>query len=53
MSALHDLLPRLYGLDHSLEMLHKARERNSRSGVVRATAEILPFGDAAFDLISA
>jgi SAM-dependent methyltransferase len=32
-------------------MLRKAHERNSGTSVVRATAEVLPFRDATFDLI--
>jgi ubiquinone/menaquinone biosynthesis C-methylase UbiE len=51
LSALHDLRLRLYGLDYSFEMLHKAHERDSHNGLVRATADILPFRDPAFDLI--
>src|SRR5580700_6727989 len=50
LSALRDLVPHLYGLDYSFEMLHKAHEQ-TLSGLVRATADILPFSDAAFDLI--
>jgi len=51
LSTLRELIPHLYGLDYSLEMLRKARERDSRSALVRATAEVLPFRDATFDLI--
>jgi ubiquinone/menaquinone biosynthesis C-methylase UbiE len=51
MSALGDLVLRSYGLDHSLEMLRKAHERDSRGALVRATAEVLPFREATFDLI--
>lgn len=51
LSALSDLIPHLYGLDYSLEMLRKARERDSCGALVRATAEILPFHETTFDLI--
>jgi SAM-dependent methyltransferase len=49
--ALRDLLPHLYGLDYSLEMLRRGSERDGRGRLVRATAEVLPFRDATFDLI--
>jgi ubiquinone/menaquinone biosynthesis C-methylase UbiE len=51
LAALRDQLPHLFGLDYSLQMLCKACERDFRGKVVRATAEILPFPDATFDLI--
>jgi ubiquinone/menaquinone biosynthesis C-methylase UbiE len=51
LSALRDFVPHLYGLDYSFKMLHKAFERESRNGLVRATADFLPFRNAAFDLI--
>ena len=51
LSALRDLLPRMYGVDYSHEMLRKAGNRNLGAGVVRATAELLPFRSGTVDLI--
>jgi ubiquinone/menaquinone biosynthesis C-methylase UbiE len=51
LSALRDELSYLYGIDYSLEMLRKARNRNSAAKLVRATAEFLPFRTGTIDLI--
>ena len=51
LKALNSAVPSIYGLDYSVEMLRKSRERVSTKGLVRATAEVLPFLDAALDLI--
>jgi ubiquinone/menaquinone biosynthesis C-methylase UbiE len=51
LSALRDVLPRMYGLDYSREMLRKARSRDSGAGLVRATAKRLPFRSGTVDLI--
>jgi ubiquinone/menaquinone biosynthesis C-methylase UbiE len=51
LSALRDLVPRIYGLDYSREMLRKASAANPGSNLIRGTAETLPFRDAVFDLI--
>ena len=42
---------RVFGLDLSLGMLRKARERESSLTLVRGSAEILPFQSHSFDLI--
>jgi SAM-dependent methyltransferase len=51
LTALSDLLPRSYGVDHSIEMLRKAAQRDSGAALMRATAATLPFRDRSFDLI--
>ncbi len=51
LAALNDLAPRIHGLDFSHEMLRKARQRNLSGGLLRATAEVLPFRDCSIDLI--
>jgi ubiquinone/menaquinone biosynthesis C-methylase UbiE len=51
LGTVRTVAPSVYGLDYSLEMLRKAYERDSGNELVRATAEILPFRDASFDLI--
>lgn len=51
LSALRDLLPRMYGIDYSAEMLRKATSRDSGARLVRTTAELLPFRSSSFDLI--
>ena len=51
LSALGALLPRMCGLDYSLEMLRKAGNRDSSARLVRATAVLLPFRSETFDLI--
>jgi ubiquinone/menaquinone biosynthesis C-methylase UbiE len=48
---LRELVPHVYGLDYSFEMLEKAQGRGLPGKVVRATAEAIPFHDATFDLI--
>jgi SAM-dependent methyltransferase len=42
---------RIFGLDLSIGMLRKARERESSLSLVRGSAEILPFRSHSFDLI--
>ena len=51
LSALGDLLPHCYGLDLSFNMLQKAARRDSAAGLLRGTAESLPFRSGTFDLI--
>jgi ubiquinone/menaquinone biosynthesis C-methylase UbiE len=51
LSQLSTLVPRLYGLDFSMGMLGKARERGGDLRLVRATASRLPFPAAALDLL--
>jgi ubiquinone/menaquinone biosynthesis C-methylase UbiE len=51
LSALRDIVPRIYGIDHSLEMLRKASDRNLSGIILQATAGALPFRDCTFDLI--
>jgi SAM-dependent methyltransferase len=51
LSALCELLPHAYGLDYSFEMLQKAQNRGLAGKMIRATAEIIPFHAATFDLI--
>lgn len=51
LSALRDLLPHLYGLDYSLEMLRKACGAGASGRLARAMAQVLPFRDHTFDLI--
>ncbi|MGH7984664.1 MAG: class I SAM-dependent methyltransferase [Candidatus Binataceae bacterium] len=51
LSALASLSPRIYGLDASLGMLRKARERDAHCKVVHATAAALPFFSSSFDLV--
>lgn len=50
-AALRELAPRICGIDYSLEMLRRARARDSGARIVRATAEFLPFREERFDLI--
>ncbi len=51
LAALSAIAPRIEGLDFSHEMLRKAHERKLPGGLVRATANVLPFRDRSFDLI--
>ncbi|HKV53877.1 MAG TPA: class I SAM-dependent methyltransferase [Candidatus Binataceae bacterium] len=51
LEAIRDLVPGVIGLDYSLEMLRRARQKPEAGGLVRGTAEILPFRGAAFDLV--
>jgi ubiquinone/menaquinone biosynthesis C-methylase UbiE len=51
LDVIRELVPSIYGLDYSLEMLHKARAKDPGSRLVRATADVLPFRDQSFDLI--
>jgi SAM-dependent methyltransferase len=51
LSALGDLLPYAFGLDFSFNMLRKAADGHSVQGLVRGTAESLPFRSMSFDLI--
>jgi len=49
LAAIKSPTRRVFGLDLSMGMLQKARERESR--LVRASAEYLPFRDHSFDLV--
>jgi ubiquinone/menaquinone biosynthesis C-methylase UbiE len=51
LAALDMVCPRIYGLDYSLEMLHRARDRNATASLVRGTADRRPFHSGTFDLI--
>ncbi|MBV8454326.1 MAG: class I SAM-dependent methyltransferase [Deltaproteobacteria bacterium] len=51
LAALSPEVPRIIGLDYSLEMLGKARDRKCAGRLVRADAQVLPFRYATFDLI--
>src|SRR3954468_16240912 len=42
---------RIVGVDFTLDSLRRAREREPRAGLVRASAEALPFRDATFDTV--
>ncbi|WP_425163755.1 class I SAM-dependent methyltransferase, partial [Candidatus Binatus sp.] len=51
LDVLRDLVPNIFGLDYSLEMLNKARAKDPHGCLLRATAELAPFRDRTFDVI--
>jgi ubiquinone/menaquinone biosynthesis C-methylase UbiE len=51
LGLLRPIVPALYGLDLSVGMLRRARERDRDLPLVRATSATLPFAPACFDFV--
>lgn len=51
LNLLHEVTPRLYGLDYSAGMISQARQQPAPLQLTRGTAIHLPYADSSFDLI--